>query len=314
MKKLVLLLTVAVFAMPWLQAQDHDRIAKDIRILHRILKSTFGEDEHSHRRDREGDLRPHDITTTYLQGQGVVMLFHMGLGGHSYSRHARLNIKMPRIVIPPVPPVYVPSGTEDEDELREQYQEMMESYQEMVEEMAENAAESLEEATEALVEVEDYRVSREIESEMRRIRDEQRRMSQEIRQKAMQTRKELLKRKKMTEEERKELITELESFKAKVETDVKQYLEKAEKLRSVQSKEWMEKFTGFEAQLTDAMCEFGASVDIPDNEHINIILSRAGERGKDKIYVFRKADLAKCRNGQITKEALLKSSKVYDFE
>ncbi|CAM2006007.1 hypothetical protein [Acanthopleuribacter pedis] len=315
MKKFVCFVMIAALLVPLAPAADHDRIAKDIRILYKILKSSFGDDDRHHRRHHDdGELRPHRINHTYLDGQGVVFIFDMGGSRHHYRHFSRINVNVPPMVIPPVPPIYVPNGEEDEEALREQYREMMESYQEVVEEVAEHAAEAVEDAAETLGEVGNLHASREIETEMRRIREEQRRVSKEIRRVALETRRQMINKKKMTEQERKELIERLEGFKTKVETDVKQYLVKAEKLREVQSKEYLAKYAVFEGQLAEAMCEFGASVDIPDSEYINIIVSRAGERGKDKIYVFRKTDLNQCRNDQITKSGLLEKAKVYEFE
>ncbi|CAM2065575.1 hypothetical protein SCOR_09345 [Sulfidibacter corallicola] len=298
------------------QAQDMNKLAKDIRILERILKASLGDDNDDHRRHGRHNIRPHDIGTSYLRGQGVVLLFEMGFG-HEFSHLSHVGQYNFDLHVPPIPPIVIDPSLADDEEAREQYEEVVESYQEMIEEMAENAADAIEEATDALMEVESFSASREIAKEMRRMREEQRRAVHEIRRKSLETRRQLLKKKEFTPEEQAKLTAELEEYKTKIEASTKAYYEKAEAIRSAQTKEWDQEFGKFEKSLVEAICEYGASVRLPEGEHLTIILLRGGgptAAGHDRIYVFKKADLQACRNGNFNAEELLKRSRPYTFE
>lgn len=86
-----------------------------------------------------------------------------------------------------------------------------------------------------------------------------------------------------------------------------------------QSGQWRDDVAAFERALYDVLCRYGASVRVPEDESLTVLLSGLGEspgeegRPGDRVHVVGGADLQACQSGDIDVQTLMAGSRTYSF-
>lgn len=289
--KLKTLITAAVLSSTLMvQASDLKEIDKDMRIMKRIIETSLS----------DGNRYSNRVEATYLARQGMVFTIHsggvlpipnfdgdweswgeaMGASALSYVQEA----------IPAMAPVLPP----------EALAEMEAEVAEGMAELYSNSSETSEKFREELAEMRER---------LRRNKEQYRDNLRELRQ---------IEREKYHAEEkrRKELDqkrTELEKRIAENKKVMESYTQKMDEYR----KERLEKHQKKKSQLVNetivALCDYRASLRALDkNEHVTLIFDNFGDkRGQDKIYVFKKSDIADCESSNKGIERLITDAVVY---
>ncbi len=326
---------IASSAPAFAQDANLERLKKDLGILEKIIKTSMGLDEERAflRRDKSRKLRPQDIETTYLAGQGVVMTVQVG-HGHPYfafpsAPMSDLYMDFTAELAAPFPEVFAPRAMPDglsadeREEWEQEERERLDEAREAAATLAQEAAEISEEIAESMHGVvselsdEDYVIDRETRDKVRKLREAQRRSVQATRQKARETQRMLNRRQKFSEEERQKLMAELEEYQANLKSQADGYMQQIKEIRTAQRTQWEQKLSELENGLLETICQYGATVQaLPDNERFTIVVKKAErESGKprDLIYVFEKADLMACRDGRISVDGLKSKATRYAF-
>lgn len=307
MKRIILVFVCSWVALgAFAQNVDLDSLKKEIRILEKIIKTSMESEGRDHQ-----SISPHDINAVYLANQGVVLTIGVGAGGGLFGDYLQFaphgwatDIEMPE---PPEIADVQAIGGDGGDERFFQLSEQVEM-------ATEQAAMALEDASMALA----GRPFGQESPELRALREEKMKASKEIREKQRELKQQLSKGREMSDKDRDKLREEIKAYSEKIKAISTAYAEKAKAIRAKQDAEWQQKLVGFEDQLLAALCEFGGSLkSLPRDQYLSVVLKsadRSGSEGpRDKVFVFKKADLLACRNGDMTAAALKSKSGGYGF-
>jgi len=117
----------------------------------------------------------------------------------------------------------------------------------------------------------------------------------------------------------------LDELLARVEPIREHALERAQQLSAMRDEEnalrqnqWQAELAQFENTLHESVCEYGVVLrSLPDGEHLSLILKGLGNRengrSEDRVIVFSKADLLRCRSGEISAQQLQQLAERYSF-
>jgi len=95
--------------------------------------------------------------------------------------------------------------------------------------------------------------------------------------------------------------------------------QRSQQLREQEHREWRAEVAEFEQRLYDVLCRYGATVSVPDGEHITVVLRGLGEAGDDgagpadRIHVVGEDALRRCQRGEMDVAALRDSARRYSF-
>jgi len=309
MKRIIL-----IFAGTWAalgafaQEVDLDSLRKEIRVLAKIIKTSM----ETEGRDSQA-ISPNDINAVYLRNQGVVLTIGVGHGGGGLFGeylHIAPQAWATEMELPEPPEVAGPYAVAGEEGDERFFQ-----LSEQVELATEQAAMALEDAS-MLIEGRPF--LGQDTAELRTLRAEKSRASKEIREKQRELRKQLSKGRELSAKDRDKLREEIRVYSEKMKAISSSYAEKARAIRVKQDAEWQKKLEGFEDQLLTALCEFGGSLKtLPREQYLSVVLKSADRTAsdgpRDKVFVFKKADLLACRNGDLTMAALKSKSGGYAF-
>lgn len=323
-------LVLAIFAMiglssPMAQAADAniDKLKKELEILSKIIKTSFGEDEDHWRRSKpRNTLAPRRIQSLYLHGQGVVLNIQVSMGGMDDFRFnfnfdgLAPSFELPDVSFAPLAP-RIWSYDDDHEATTEEEMEAMAEMQSAVEELTEAAAGAIGDAAEMFSDHDSY-PSKEAREQMYKLREEQRDQIRVIRKKSLETRKLLRKKGKLSEEERDRISAELERYKSQLQEATQFYLNKVNDLQKKQEENWNLKLATFESTLLSVLCEYGGSLrGLPDDQYVSVVLEKANRSSdgkvQDRVFVFKKTDLLACRDGRISLENLKAKAAPYSF-
>lgn len=297
---LAILLTAAM--APVQGKTDLNELANELEIMTSILNTALRQDS------KTSIIKTRSIDVKYLANQGVV--FDVSTSGINNSFNFEF-LSLPSAPHPPTPPISGNSFQEkwiieiDDHDWDEMAHEAMEKAREALEEAREKMREIQEQNREYSWELRDYsRKQRDLEFEMRNADKERK----------SEIQKEINELKK--DKERIELRQkEAQEFAAQLEQEEKQ--KAAEKSKAL--KKQVDQFTsGFEANVTSALCKYGAGIKaLPVNENVTFILndfvSESRKSRQDKFYVFSQKDIQDCVKDKLDSKKLLAKAEIYTF-
>ena len=74
-----------------------------------------------------------------------------------------------------------------------------------------------------------------------------------------------------------------------------------------------ERVASFEQTFVQTLCDYGSTLkDLPNNEHISVVIVGAGDNGSDKIHVFSKKDVVNCKGDKGASDLFAKAT-TYSF-
>ena len=101
----------------------------------------------------------------------------------------------------------------------------------------------------------------------------------------------------------KALLAEAKVLAGKADEAGKAYQQGLEQVRREGKRRWQVKMKPVEQALIQTLCEYGVLRALPDGEHVTLVFEegdRSGKEPRDKVFVFKKADLQACRAGQLS--------------
>ncbi len=123
-----------------------------------------------------------------------------------------------------------------------------------------------------------------------------------------------------------DLQAEFENLLSAVEPLKQQALAKAAELKALSEQAQADyaqqlelDIAAFESQLFESLCAYGATLrEVPIAENVSLILSGLGDDGvsgerSNKVFVFKKADLDRCQNGELSASKLQEIAAVYTY-
>ncbi len=272
------------------QASDLKEIDKDMRIMKRIIETSLS----------DGNRYSNRVEATYLARQGMVFTIHSGgalpipsFEGDWESWGEAMGASALSYVqefIPAVAPVLPPEA-------------VMEMEAEVTEGMAELYGHSSE-------------TSAKLREELAQMRDELRQNKEEYRDNLRELRQVEREKYHAEEKQRKELDkkrTELEKRIAENKKAMESYTQKMDEYRKQRVEKYQKKKSELIQETLVTVCDYRASLRaLNSNEHVTLIFDNFGEkRGQDKIYVFKKSDIADCESNSKGIERLIANAVVY---
>ncbi|MGM0632561.1 MAG: hypothetical protein ACQETO_05230 [Pseudomonadota bacterium] len=95
--------------------------------------------------------------------------------------------------------------------------------------------------------------------------------------------------------------------------------QRTEEVREQQRSEWRAEVAGLELQLFGVLCRYGASIGLPDDESLTVVLPGLGERGDegpgsaDRVHVLARQALLRCQSGDMDTDGLRMAARSYAF-
>lgn len=308
-KNIAMLLMLSLLFSPALANEKMNGLKKEIRILKKVIATAFDAEKESNKKL----LQPQDINGTYLEGQGVILYFDVGMSGLFSMGEIEFNFFHQDSLDSIAENVasidwgeLVNKGIKEED--RENLESITSEATALSATIMDSLFSTIDDFT---VEDQNYKV------ELSKLKEEQQKLIKEIQQKAELARKEYQNNWEKNESKQRELEEAFSSLVENAKVNTHRYKEKAEKVRDKHFVQWQNRLDEFETVLFDILCEYGASLrSLPGNERVSVIINRGvrtPEGAEDKILVFKKADLIACRNGDMKVKELIERSSKYSF-
>lgn len=313
MRTLLLTATAAaltVSAASWANAQQREALTKQLDIMESIINTAIGHEQGNDRSRSWAERSP--IESTYLAGQGVVYRVNFG------SRMQRFG--MP---VPPMPPMEHLEFIEV-DQLApriEKVVEIADGDQRRVEVILDSKdihidgddihfEEGVTFSDELRQAVTTMREAAEEMRDARRVIRDLSRVDKEASESARKQSEQQLAQAKVKLEQAQQRMeaarAELRRSQGQIEQRTSARMEELQQQRA-------ERVANFEKTFVQTLCDYGSTIrDLPNNEHISLIIIGAGDNDGDKIHVFSKKDVANCK-GEKGASDLLSKATSYSF-
>ncbi|WP_371186406.1 hypothetical protein [Thalassotalea maritima] len=287
------LLAGSFMALNSAAAVDMDDIHKQLDIMGNIMQDSANQVD-GNKRHRVSRVDSH-----YLAGQGVLFTLSMNA-----SRFA----DFPVAPVVPVPPV----GESGEALFGE-------GFEVVIEQALEDAALVAERVNDGLrQQLEEQRTLREQERELAYAMRDLARQERDLKYQKLHVEKQQKQELKQQLEKIEQKKAEIAESKQAIEAQNKQYREKVAALKQQRLAEKQQFLHSLEQNLAQVMCRYGGGLrQIPDEQYVSVIIKGAGEQqrqgNKDKVIVFKKADIKSCVLESIDSKALLSKANSYQY-
>jgi hypothetical protein len=319
MRTLILTATAAALtlsATSWANAQQREALTKQVDIMASIIETAMSHKK-GHERKPSWTERS-QLESSYLAGQGVVYRIHLG------SRLPRFGFP-----VPPLPPI--PGGAHVEfievDEVEFIESDELAPRIEKVVEIAAGDNRRVEVIVDSnAIHIDgdeihfdgDMTMSTELRQAVTAMRDaakdmrDARRVIRDLSQvdkdasesAAAQSAQQLAAAQAKLAQAQQKMDTaraELRSSKGQIEQRSSARKQAMQQVRA-------ERIAAFEQTFVQTLCDYGDTLrDLPNNEHISVIMVGGGDNDSDKIHVFRKQDVVRCNGEQGASELLTKA-------
>lgn len=313
MRKLILTATAAALtfsAASWGNAQQRDALTKQLDIMASIVNTAMGHQQGNDRKRSWAERSP--LESTYLAGQGVVYRVNFGSRMQRFAMH---NSNFP--ALEKFEFVEVEQLTPDIEKVIE-------------------VAKGDKRRVEVIIESDEIRIDGDdiqfeggvtFSDEVRKSVADMRTAAQEMRDARRVIRDLSRVDKEASESARKQSAQQLAEAKTKLEQAQQQMeLARAELRRSQgqieqrssarmaeMQQQRAAQVASFEQTFVKTLCDYGNTLrDLPNNEHISVVIVGAGDDGKDKIHVFTKKDVMNCKGDKGASDLLAKAT-TYSF-
>lgn len=295
-RKVSLCLVISsLFATSALAQVNMEKLRKEIRILDRVVEAAFDDNDHN-----DDTLEPGSIRALYLAKQGVLLDVSVGHGfpgfDFAFDNHFKFDFDFGKM------DMGFHRGLPDGDELHD-----------LMEEVYDDALDHLDDLD--LDEIGE--LSKELRREMREIGKERSQLMKEAQEQYHAAMKRMEGEQSLSEADRQELTAKAEAFGKKMSVAAEKIKTRMEKAQAESLKQWDARMKPFMDTFLQTVCEYGASLrSLPNGEHLTVVFrgaSRTSEGVSDLVYVFDKADLLACRDGQITVSQLQNKAEQYTY-
>lgn len=306
-------------AASWANAQQREALTKQVDIMASIIETAISHKQ-GHERKPSWTERT-QLESSYLAGQGVVYRINLG------SRLNRFGLS-----VPPLPPLpSMPAGAHVEfievdeiefiesDELAPRIERVVEiaaGDNRRVEVIVENNAIHMDgdeihldgdmtmstELRQAVTAMRD--AAKEMRDARRVIRDLSQVDKDASESAAAQSAQQLAAAKaKLAQAQQK-----MDTARAELRSSKGQMQQRSSARKEAMQQARAERIAAFEQTFVQTLCDYGNTLrDLPNNEHISVIMVGGGDNDSDKIHVFRKQDVVSCKGEQGATELLTKA-------
>ncbi|WP_394221735.1 hypothetical protein [Alteromonas gracilis] len=290
--------------------QKYDALSNELEIMSGVLKTSLRQSAASN------TYRVSQIEASYLAGQGAVFTF--SVRGQSGNWVHEIETLVEGLVdsVPPVPPVPPLPPVNSVSELDDMVFETAHEWEAYAEETSHRFSQAFADKNSRLRDLRS--MQRELAWEAREVERVLRDISFEMRHADEPRKKELLAKKEEFEKKLKQFETREGALKDELQAIEQEQAKQIEERKAKQQKAYNTFLAGFEAGLSDTLCRFGSGLrGLPESEHISMVLKDFevddNRKRKDRIYVFKRADIIRCVQEKIDANTLLTNANIYQF-
>lgn len=308
MKKRLLSLAACLCMATAASATDMVKLNKDSQIMRNILETSLKQE------NRRGAIRIRSVSTSYLQGQGMVFEVRVNSGNNHFDFNFDGLISDLSVSAPPAPepPEFEGNFVFSDSEFVGDIQMLTESALELAREALEDTRGRRRELRQEEREIE-WEV-RQYEREIRDIEFELRHAEQERKTELNQRKAELQRDKDKLQEKRKDI----EAIEEKLREEERSAADKRKQDQAQKVKQFL---ANFEATIAETLCDYGGGLrELPDAEKINFVLpdfsvvkTNRGNQRVDKVYIFDVKDVKSCVAEDLNASKLLDKAVTYTF-
>ncbi len=316
MRTFILTATVAALtlsAASWANAQQREALTKQLDIMASIINTAIGHQQGDDRKRSWAERSP--LESTYLAGQGVVYRVNFG------SRMQRFG--MSTAPMPPMPPMEkleliqidrrgprVEKVIEIDDGEQREVEVIIDSHEVRIEgdeihfEDGVTFSDELRQAVSTMRDAaEEMRDARRVIRDLSRVDKE---ASESARKQSAQQLAEAKMKLEQAQQRMQSARAELRQAQGQIEQRTSARMEEMQQARAA-------RVASFEQTFVQTLCDYGSTLrDLPNNEHISLVIIGAGEQDNDKIHVFAKKDVMNCK-GEKGASDLLSKAITYSF-
>lgn len=290
--------------------QKYDALSNELEIMSGVLKTSLRQNAVS------DTFRVSQIETSYLAGQGAVFTF--SVRGQSGNWVHEIETLVEGLVgsVPPVPPVPPLPPVNSISEMDDMVFETAREWEAYAEETSHRFSQAFADNNSRLRDLRS--MQRELAWEAREVERVLRDISFEMRHADEPRKKELLAKKEEFEKKLKQFETREGALKDELQAIEQEQTKQIEERKAKQKKAYNTFLAGFESGMSDTLCRFGSGLrGLPESEHISMVLKDFevddNRTRKDRIYVFKRADIIRCVQEKIDANTLLTNANIYQF-
>jgi len=297
-------------ASSWANPQQREALNKQLDIMASIINTALGHEQGDKRKPSWAERSP--LESTYLAGQGVVYRVNFGSRLQRFSMQAGKSPGMDKFEFIEV------------DGLASDIEKVVE-----IANGDKRRVEVIIESNEVHIDGDDIQFEGDItfSEEVRKAVADMRTAAQEMRDARRVIRDVSRVDQNANESARKKSAEQLAEAQAKLEqaqqqmqlarSELRRSQGQIQQLTSTRMQEMQQaraaRVATFEQTFVQTLCDYGSTLrDLPNKEHISVIIVGAGDNDNDKIHVFSKQDVMNCKGAKGASDLLAKAT-TYSF-